>query len=109
VGETRAPEGLLGFLKCRFAEGQDEMLTMTMAFAPDSVPPTAVSVFTDGEGMVHDPVFLTCPLDGAVRHAGVAVLAYREPPRRSTNTLLAAAVAAHLIRSGDTTGLAAMA
>ncbi len=105
-GEHRAPDGLLAFLTSRFTEGQGEMLTMTIAIGGDAVPPTAVSVFTGPDGVVHDPVFLTCALDSGIRHAGVAVLVYRDSPRRSTNTLLAAAVAAHLIRSGDTTGLA---
>jgi hypothetical protein len=107
LGDRTAPEGLLGFLTNRFADEHRDMRTMTIAIVGDAVPPTAVSAFTDPDGIVHDPVFLTCALDHGLRYAGVAVLAYRDPPREATNTLLAAAVAAHLIRSGDTPGRAA--
>ncbi|HEX3594666.1 MAG TPA: hypothetical protein VHU80_06180 [Polyangiaceae bacterium] len=47
VGELPVPEGLLDFLTSRFARGQGEMLTMTIALATSAVLPTAVSAFTD--------------------------------------------------------------
>jgi hypothetical protein len=107
IGDRPAPDRLLEFVSGRFSEAQGEMLTMTMCVRADQVPVTSEAVFIDAAGMVYDPVMLTCALGEGLRHAGVAVLAYRERPRRTTSTPLAAAVAAHLIRSGDTVGLAA--
>jgi tetratricopeptide (TPR) repeat protein len=107
IGDRPAPARLLEFVSSRFSEAQGEMLTMTMYVQADQVPVTAEAVFIDAAGVVHDPIVLTCALGEGLRHAGVAVLAHRERPRRATSTPLAAAVAAHLIRSGDTTGLAA--
>lgn len=106
IGERAASERLSEFVSSRFAE-QEEMLTMTLYIPADQVPVTAEAVFIDGDGIVHDPILLTCSLGEGIRHAGVAVLAYRDRPRRSTNAGLAAAVAAHLIRCGDTVGHAA--
>jgi len=77
---------------------------MTMAIPSGSTLPTEASVFTDSGGVVHEPILLTCVLDNTVRHAGVAVLAYRDPPRRAATAVLASALAAHFIRSGDTEG-----
>jgi hypothetical protein len=106
LGDRPPPERLLEFVSSRFSEAQGEMLTMTLCVPADQVPVTSEAVFIDAAGMVYDPVILTCSLGEGLRHAGVAVLAYRERPRRATSTALSAAVAAHLIRSGDTIGIA---
>lgn len=109
LGDTAAPEGLLPFLTKRFEEAApDDLVTMTVAalVAHDSSVDEA-SVFTDTAGVLHEPVMLTCVLEGTALHAGVAVLCHREMPVRMTSSSLATAVSAHLIRAGDTAGVPA--
>jgi hypothetical protein len=107
VGDDAAPDGLLPFLAKRFEENPDEFVTMTVAVARPVSPGHESSVFTDATGVVHDPVLLSCVLDGKALHAGVAVLSHRAMPGRAAVSSLASAVSAHLIRAGDTVGVPA--
>jgi hypothetical protein len=108
VGDRAAPDGLLPFLTKRFEEAPDELVTMTVAAAAELVSLDAgPSVFTDATGVVHEPVLLTCVLEGRALHAGVAALSHRGAPMRATSSSLASAVSAHLIRAGDTVGVPA--
>ncbi|HEX4474840.1 MAG TPA: serine/threonine-protein kinase [Polyangiaceae bacterium] len=104
IGELSAPDGLVEFLEDKFTAEREEMRTMTMAIPSGSTLPAEAAAFTDAGGVVHEPILLTCVLDNTVRHAGVAVLASRDAPRRAATAVLASALAAHLIRSGDTQG-----
>jgi hypothetical protein len=108
LGNDDAPEGLLPFLTKRLEDDDEEQITETIAAAALTIIPAQdTSAFTDEMGTVHDPIMLTCVLDGKMRHAGVAVLTHRGAPVQTTNTSLVAAVSAHLIRAGDTAGVVA--
>lgn len=108
VGDHAAPDGLLPFLTKRFEQDPNELVTMTVAAdAEVGSPADESSVFTDSTGVVHEPVLLTCVLEGTAYHAGVAVLSCRGAPTRATSSSLASAVSAHLIRAGDTAGVPA--
>jgi tetratricopeptide (TPR) repeat protein len=106
LGDHDPPEGLLSFLEKRLEASQVELVTMTVAALAEQTQAMEDSAtFVDESGIVHDPVMLTCVLDGAARQAGVAVLAHREVPDRMPVSRLIAAVSAHLIRAGDTPGV----
>jgi hypothetical protein len=107
VGDRPRPNGLHEFVSSRVPKKEDEMVTMTLCLPADEAVAAEESVYVDTEGVIHQPVMLTCTLDNELRYAGIAVLAYCERPERTTSASLAAAVAAHLIRSGDTGGFAA--
>jgi hypothetical protein len=108
TGDRSPPEGLLSFLSDRVEEADADLVTMTVAALAEQPEPTDDSTtFVDESGIFHDPLMLTCVLDGEARQAGVAVLAHREMPVRKPISRLVAAVSAHLIRAGDTTGIVA--
>ena len=104
VGDEEAPAELLEFATAAF-ERLGEFVTMTIAAGSDSSPSETTSThFTTASGNTFEPVLLTCALPDP-RHAGVAVLGYRKPPRRPLSPLLVSAVGAHLVRAGDTAGV----
>jgi len=106
LGNGEPPDELLGFAAKLF-EQPEEFLTMTVALEAEAMPPeTASTRFVDEAGTVFECVRLTSAMPD-LRHAGVAVLRYSELPRRSPSPLLASAVSAHLLRAGDTAGVAA--
>jgi tetratricopeptide (TPR) repeat protein len=108
IGSDEAPEGLLPFLTKRLEDDDEEQITETIAAPAGQIFPVEdTTAFTDHMGTVHDPVMLTCVLEGKTRHAGVAVLSHRGAPIRTTSSSLVAAVSAHLIRAGDTAGVLA--
>jgi len=106
LGDGGPPEGLLAFLNERLELGADDLVTKTVAaLTGQEAPAEDSTTFIDESGMVHDPVMLTCVLDGETRHAGIAALVHREMPVRTAISRLIAAVSAHLIRAGDTRGM----
>jgi tetratricopeptide (TPR) repeat protein len=107
LGDNPAPDGLLPFLTKRLEEEQAEDTKTIVPLAGDFLGTDDAAVFTDDAGTMHDPVMLTCILEGKARHAGVAVLSHRRAPVRTTSAALVAAVSAHLIRAGDTEGVLA--
>jgi hypothetical protein len=97
---------LLPFLTERLEAAQADLVTMTVAaMNEDPAPKDESTTFVDESGVVHDPVMLTCVLDGQAKQAGVAVLTHHQVPARKPISLLISAVSAHLIRAGDTRGL----
>jgi tetratricopeptide (TPR) repeat protein len=106
IGDRVPPQGLLPFLSDRVEEAEAGLVTMTVAaLAEQPEPADDSTTFVDESGVFHDPLMLTCVLDGEARQAGIAVLVHREMPVRKPVSRLVAAVSAHLIRSGDTTGV----
>jgi hypothetical protein len=105
-GVAQAPEGLPAFLREYVARQLDDDDCATAIVTDAKQESLASSTqFTEPSGLVHHPVLLTCLVDGARRHAGVAVLVRSAnddvPPRAR---LMASALASYLIQEGDTLG-----
>ena len=102
-----ATEGVVALVRAELTYELSDGGRATRVVGEASVVQTeAESAWMNGSGIVFRPLVLTCSIDGAVHHAGVVALAARSIRRqRRELSGIIAAVAASLIRSGDTAGV----
>ncbi|HMI89895.1 MAG TPA: hypothetical protein VK509_00965, partial [Polyangiales bacterium] len=80
----------------------------TVVVDATDVPAAVETVWLDASGSEYRPLLLGCDVDGEEVTAGVLVLAWGEPqPQLARVAVLARALAAHLLRLRDATGLSA--
>jgi tetratricopeptide (TPR) repeat protein len=108
-GAVAAPDGLLQYVQAHFdhelSQSGDQTAALTGTQMEAAMGPRPV--FRDASGVDHQAVLMTSVEDGISRYAGVAV--FVEGTRRArpaSGATLVAALSAHLIRSGDTRGVA---
>jgi serine/threonine-protein kinase len=81
---------------------------MPTAFVPEGGPAavSTASLWTDSRGTLYQPVLISCMVDGATMHVGIAVLIPGEAPERKLNAPeITTTIATYLLRSGDARGV----
>jgi hypothetical protein len=104
---VQEPEGLLDYvseyLERELGAGAEETAIFSLE---NTSPPNVDRVFIDGTGRAYHPMLLTAIMDCIPRHAAIVVLVDVRDDRQPTDFALTAALASHLIETGDTLGIA---
>lgn len=101
-----APDGLFDYA-CDYLDRELHASDGETAFVSldDASLGASLTVFKDGAGQAYRPTLLTAFIDGVLRHAALAVLLDGPGEPRALEYALTAALASHLIETGDTPGL----
>jgi serine/threonine-protein kinase len=107
-GAAAPPGGLREYLEDRLIREVEAFDLATVIHASSSKPAAASALgFTDAQGGVHRPAFLTAVVAGEARYVAIAVTVERNGrPMPTGDGTLASLIAAELIDAHDTEGVA---
>jgi hypothetical protein len=108
LGTDAPDEHLLPFLSNFWQRHMIEP-DLPTAFIPEGTaqPLSTASLWTDARGTLHQPILISCPVDGVTVHVGVAALIPGLGDRSSSATQVTATVGSFLISAGDARGIEA--